>query len=97
MTVLSVKAQSLLDAKKGKPLFSDDDLIGMELVEVSNLSVGILEGGTENGQVSLSFLTKNKKDGIVTVVQMTANQFTMLVSAYNGAIQRFLDEKAKNN
>lgn len=86
MTHLIVKIQSLADAAAGMSIIPGVQPSQVE--ETSELITAILEGGTQSGQTVLMFLLKYP-DGSHKKVQITANQFEMLVGAYVGAQHRF--------
>lgn len=97
MNHLKIRIQSLEDEKQGMRIMPDEELEGFEVFETNDMTVGIMESAIVSGQPVVCFVTKNHENKTITVFQMTANNFFGLVQAYNGAVQRFVDLRAKKN
>lgn len=91
MPHLKIKVQSLKDAEKGIKLF--DDVTPENSIETTEMQVGIIEKGTQNGQDVLIFCMKNTI-GEFQLFQMTENIFNSLSSAFKGAQERFKEENS---
>lgn len=92
MPHLNITVQSLKDLESGKKLF--ENVTPENSIETEDMQVGIIEHGTVRGQDVLIFAMKNTI-GEYQLFQMTENIFRGLVSAFDGAQQRFKDEKKK--
>jgi ApbE superfamily uncharacterized protein (UPF0280 family) len=87
MVAITIKIQSLEDAKNGKAIIDNVDI--SDLKEAKSLTVGILEKGTEGGQTSLMFLLEDGDGKTYHMAQCTANQFEAILGAFRGADLRF--------
>ncbi len=94
---LKIKIQTLQDDREGKKIISDEEAKGFKIIETDDMTVGIMESGTVAGQPVLCFVTKSLENNTITIFQMTAQNFVGLVQSYNGAIQYFVDSRAKKN
>lgn len=63
--------------------------------DAKNLQIGIIQHGTEQGQTVVA-LCMETQEGKNIIYEITANQFIMLVGAFNGAQKRFAEIKNSN-
>lgn len=87
MSVVSLVINSEFDfAKKGRTILPE--IKPEDVTELHKVTIGILENGTDAGQMAISFCLEdtNKK---VWMAQITQNQFMMLMGAFLGAKSRF--------
>lgn len=85
MPSLKIKIQSKQEAENGEVAFPEFNGEGYE-TELE--AVAILERATVEGDLGISFVTRDK-DNTPIVIQLTGNLFRGLVSAFQGAEQRF--------
>jgi len=94
MQKVKVVIQSLADVENGKDIF--EGVTKENIIESEDITVGILEKGTVNGQTSLMIGLK-QPDGTVYMGQMTANIFEAVAGALRGARERFEYKNNRNN
>ena len=94
MIPLTIKVQSLKDAKAGIPILEGATIDQIEMVHPANVVIGIMEAGTEGGQTVLSVNMKCA-DGTYRCCQLTAALFEGLYVVFKGVQGRFKEEKLK--
>jgi hypothetical protein len=81
MNSVKVVINSIEDSEAGKRIIED-------VKEEADITVGILERGTESGKTTLMFCLKYP-DGKISLAQMTGRNFEALHQIYLGAKERF--------
>jgi hypothetical protein len=82
MNSVKVVINSIEDSEAGKRIIEED------VKETTDITVGILERGTESGKTTLMFCLKYP-DGKISLAQMTGRNFEALHQIYLGAKERF--------
>jgi hypothetical protein len=86
MNSVKVVINSIEDSEAGKRII--EDVKEEDVKETTDITVGILERGTESGKTTLMFCLKYP-DGKISLAQMTGRNFEALHQIYLGAKERF--------
>lgn len=94
MENLNIRIQTLEDSKKER--MAMPELKDKSFHKVNGMTVCIMEDMTSEHKSGISFVLENS-DGTYSSHLVTENLMNGLISAYNGAIKRFEELKAKRN